>query len=172
MIAAFNGRAPVIDASAYVHGSANVIGDVEIGAEASLWFNVVVRGDVHHVRIGARTNLQDLTTVHVTGGRWPTIIGAEVRVGHRAVLHGCAVGDRCLIGIGAVILDGAELEPECMIAAASLVAPRTKIPAGHLAMGAPAKVVRPLRPEELAHLRESAARYAGYAAAYRAHGIV
>jgi len=171
MIVPFNGVTPRIDATAYVHGSAHVIGDVEIGSEASVWFNAVLRGDVHRIRIGARTNLQDQSTVHVTSGRWPTIVGDEVTVAHGVILHGCTVGDRCLVGIGAVVLDGAELEPDCMIAAGSLVAPRTKIPAGHLAMGSPAKVARPLRPEELAHLRQSAANYVGYAATYRAQGI-
>lgn len=172
MIIPFNGFSPRIDASAYVSSSARVIGDVEIGAEASLWFNVVVRADVHHVRIGARTNLQDQVTVHVTSGRWPTILGAEVTVAHGVILHGCVVGDRCLVGIGAIVLDGAEIEPDCMVAAGSLVAPRAKIPAGHLALGSPAKAARPLRPEELEHLRQSAANYVGYAKSYRAQGIL
>src|SRR5262249_36607887 len=163
--------APRIDPAAYVHDSAHVIGDVEIGADASVWFNVVVRADVHHVRIGARTNLQDRVVVHVTSGRWPTLVGSEVTVAHGGILHGCAVGDRCLIGIGAIVLDGAEVEDDTMIAAGSLVAPRTKIPGGHLAMGSPAKVVRPLRREELEHLRQSAANYVGYAASYRAEGV-
>ena len=171
MIVPFDGITPRIDATAYVHGSAHVIGDVEIGAEASVWFNVVVRGDVHHVRIGARTNLQDHVTIHVSKGRWPSLVGEDVTVAHGVILHGCVIADRCLIGIGAIILDGAELEADCMIAAGSLVAPRTKIPAGHLAMGSPAKVVRPLRQEELAHLRQSAANYVGHAASYRAQGI-
>lgn len=172
MIIPFNGTAPKIDPSAYVSSSARVIGDVEIGAEASLWFNVVVRGDVHRIRIGARTNLQDQVTVHVTGGRWPTTLGDEVTVAHGVILHGCSVGDRCLVGIGAIVLDGAEIEPDCMIAAGSLVAPRAKVPSGHLVMGSPAKVARPLRPEELEHLRQSAENYVGYARSYRAQGIV
>jgi gamma-carbonic anhydrase len=172
MIIPFNGTSPRIEASAYVHSSARVIGDVAIGAESSLWFNVVVRGDVHRIRIGARTNLQDQVTVHVTSGRWPTTVGDEVTVAHGVILHGCSVGDRCLLGIGAIILDGAELEADCMIAAGSLVAPRTKVPAGHLVMGSPAKIARPLRAEELEHLRQSAANYVGYAQAYRAQGIV
>ena len=171
MIITINGQTPRIDASAYVHSTANVIGDVEIGAEASLWFNVVVRGDVHSIRIGARTNLQDQVTVHVTNGKWPTTIGAEVTVAHGVILHGCTVGDRCLIGIGAIVLDGAEIEPDCMIGAGALVAPRTKVPSGSLVLGSPAKVVRALKPEELQHLRDSAANYVGYAASYRQQGI-
>src|SRR5438093_11421299 len=103
MLFPFNGKAPQVDASAYVNSTARVIGDVVIGAESSLWFNVVVRADVYHVRIGRRTNLQDHVVVHVTGGRWPTIVGDEVTVGHRAVLHGCTIADRCLIGIGAIV---------------------------------------------------------------------
>jgi gamma-carbonic anhydrase len=161
MIIPFNGVTPRVDPSAYVHGSAHVIGDVEIGAEASLWFNVVVRGDVHRIRIGARTNLQDQVTVHVTNGRWATTLGDDVTVAHGVILHGCAIADRCLIGIGAIVLDGAEVESDCMIAAGSLVAPRTKVPSGQLVMGSPAKVVRPLRAEELEHLRQSAANYVG-----------
>lgn len=172
MILAFNGIEPRIDPSAYVHSSAHVIGDVELGPEASVWFNAVVRGDVHRIRIGARTNLQDQATVHVTNGRWPTTLGDDVTVAHGVILHGCTIGDRCLIGIGAIVLDGAEIEPDCMIAAGSLVAPRTRVPSGSLVVGSPGKVARPLRPEELEHLRQSAANYAGYARSYRAQGIV
>jgi carbonic anhydrase/acetyltransferase-like protein (isoleucine patch superfamily) len=167
MLVAYAGRQPRIDPSAYVQASAQIIGDVEIGAYSSVWFNVVIRGDVHPIRIGARTNIQDNSTVHVTGGRWPTIIGDDVTVGHAVVLHGCRIADRCLIGIGAIVLDGAEIEADCLIAAGSLVTPGTHVPSGHLAKGSPAKVARPLRPDELAHLRQSAANYVEHAAAYR-----
>jgi len=172
MLITANGATPQVDSSAYVHSSAQVIGDVVIGAESSLWFNVVVRGDVHRVSIGARTNLQDAVIVHVTRDRWPTVVGDDVTVAHGVILHGCAVRERCLIGIGAIVLDGAVIEPDCLVAAGSLVTPGTKIPAGQLAMGRPAKVVRPLRDDELAHLRRSAANYVEYAASYRAQGIV
>ncbi len=172
MIHAFDGRVPEIDPSAFVHSSANVVGDVAIGPQSSIWFNAVIRGDVHPVRIGARTNLQDQSTVHVTGGRFASIIGDDVTAGHGVILHGCTIGDRCLIGIGAIVLDGVEIEPDCMIAAGSLVTPRTRIPAGHLVLGSPAKVARPLKPEELEHLRQSALRYVGYAERYRTQGIV
>lgn len=172
MILTFDGQRPRIDASAWVHGSAHVIGDVEIGAESSVWFNAVLRGDVHRIRLGARTNVQDRATLHVTRGEWPTLVGDDVTVGHAAILHGCSIGDRCLVGIGAIVLDGAEIEADCLIAAGALVTPRTRISAGHLAMGSPAKVVRALRSEELAHLRQSAANYVARAAAYRAQGIV
>jgi len=166
MIVAFGQRAPQIDPSAWVQASAQVIGDVAIGAQSSVWFNVVIRGDVYPIRIGARTNIQDNSTVHVTGGRWSTTIGDEVTVGHGVILHGCRIADRCLIGIGAIILDGVDIESDCLVAAGSLLAPGTRIPAGHLAKGSPAKVARPLRPDELVHLKQSAANYVQHAATY------
>ena len=166
MIIAFDGRAPQIDPSAWVQASAQVIGDVAIGAQSSVWFNVVIRGDVYPIRIGTRTNIQDNSTVHVTGGQWSTTIGDEVTVGHGVILHGCRIADRCLIGIGAIILDGVEIESDCLIAAGSLLAPGTRIPSRHLAKGSPAKVARSLRPDELAHLKQSAANYVEHATSY------
>ncbi len=166
MVITYGEHTPRLDPSAYIQASAQVIGDVEIGAHSSVWFNVVIRGDVYPVRIGARTNIQDNSTIHVTGGRWATAIGDDVTVGHGVILHGCRVGDRCLIGIGAIVLDGAEIEADCLIAAGSLVAPGMRIPAGHLAKGSPAKVARPLHPDELAHLKQSAANYVEHAAFY------
>ena len=167
MILAHGEQLPRVDPSAYVQASAHVIGDVEIGALSSVWFNVVIRGDVYPIRIGARTNIQDNSTIHVTGGRWATSIGDDVTVGHGVILHGCRVADRCLIGIGAILLDGVEVEADCLIAAGSLVAPGTRIPSGYLAKGSPARVTRPLRAEELAHLKQSAANYVEHAAVYR-----
>jgi carbonic anhydrase/acetyltransferase-like protein (isoleucine patch superfamily) len=166
MIITYADHTPHIDPSAYVQASAQVIGDVEIGAHSSVWFNVVIRGDIYPIRIGARTNIQDNATIHVTGGRWATAIGDDVTVGHGVILHGCQVADRCLIGIGAIVLDGARIEADCLIAAGSLVAPGRRIPAGHLAKGSPAKVVRPLRPDEFAHLKQSAANYVEHAACF------
>ena len=166
MIIAFDGRVPQIDPTAWVQASAQVIGDVVIGAQSSVWFNVVIRGDVYPIHIGARTNIQDNSTVHVTGGQWSTTIGDEVTVGHGVILHGCRIADRCLIGIGAIILDGVEIESDCLIAAGSLLAPGTRIPSGHLAKGSPAKVARALRPDELEHLKQSAANYVQHAASY------
>jgi carbonic anhydrase/acetyltransferase-like protein (isoleucine patch superfamily) len=171
MIAPFGGKTPAIDGSAYVTDSAVVIGDVVIGPEASLWFHTVVRGDVERVRIGARTNLQDNATVHVARGRWPTIIGTGVTVGHAAVLHGCTIGDHCLIGIGARVLDGAVIEEECLVGAGALVTPGTRIPARSLVLGSPARRVREVSGEELAHLRGLAQNYVEYAARYRAQGL-
>ena len=159
MVITYGEHSPRIDPSAWVQVSAHVIGDVEIGALSSVWFNVVIRGDVYPIRIGARTNIQDNSTIHVTGGRWATSVGDDVTVGHGVILHGCRIADRCLIGIGAILLDGVEVESDSLIAAGSLVVPGTRIPSGPLVKGSPAQVARPLRAEELVHLRESAAGY-------------
>jgi carbonic anhydrase/acetyltransferase-like protein (isoleucine patch superfamily) len=167
IIRSFGDRAPRLHGSVFVAEDAVVIGDVEIGADSSIWYGTVVRGDVNHVRIGARTNLQDQTVVHVTSKTHPTVIGDDVTVGHRVVLHGCTVHDRCLVGIGAIVMDGAVIGPDAMIGAGALVAPGTVVPPGTLWLGAPAKQKRPLTPEELAFLPRSAANYVGYAARYR-----
>jgi carbonic anhydrase/acetyltransferase-like protein (isoleucine patch superfamily) len=171
MLLPYAGRVPQVDPSAYVQQSAQVIGDVVIGRDASVWFNVVIRADVHAVRIGARTNIQDNATIHVTQGRWPTIVGDDVTVAHAVVLHGCQIADRCLIGIGAIVMDGVEVDSDSLIAAGSLVAPGTKIPAGSLAMGVPAKVVRALSAKEIASLLQSAQNYVERAAAFRAQRL-
>jgi carbonic anhydrase/acetyltransferase-like protein (isoleucine patch superfamily) len=170
VILPFDGKAPRIAASAFLASGTVVTGDVEIGDASSLWFGTVVRGDVNHVRIGRRTNVQDQSMVHVTGGTHPTVIGDDVTIGHRAVLHGCTVHDRCLVGIGAIVLDGAVVGPDAMVGAGALVPPGMVVPPGKLVLGAPAKVKRDLTAEELAFLRTSAERYAGYAAKYRALG--
>jgi len=167
----FDGTIPQIDPTAYVQASAQVIGDVTIGAHSSLWFNVVVRGDVHHVRIGARTNIQDNSTVHVTQDRFATIIGADVTAGHNVVLHGCTIGDRCLIGIGAIILDGVEIGDECLIGAGALLTPGSRFNSRQLVLGRPAKAIRPLRSDEIAQLKQSALNYVERARQYRAQGI-
>ncbi len=166
-VIAYEGRGPRIAASAFLADGSVVAGDVEIGEDASVWFGTVIRGDVNRVRIGARTNLQDQTVVHVTAGTHPTTVGDDVTVGHRAVLHGCTVHDRCLVGIGAIVLDGAVVGPDAMVGAGALVPPGMVVPPGKLVLGAPARVKRDLTPEELASLRTSAARYVGYAARYR-----
>jgi carbonic anhydrase/acetyltransferase-like protein (isoleucine patch superfamily) len=143
-----------------------VIGDVVIGPDSSVWFGAVVRGDVHRIRIGARTNLQDHCVVHVTRDRFATEIGDEVTVGHRAVVHGCRVGDGALIGIGAIVLDGARVGEEALVGAGALVAPGAEIPAGALALGVPARVVRALSAEERAAQRARAAEYVETARRY------
>jgi carbonic anhydrase/acetyltransferase-like protein (isoleucine patch superfamily) len=129
-----------------------------------------VRGDVHSIRIGARSNIQDLTVIHVSGGSHPTVIGEDVTVGHRVVLHGCTVHDRSLIGIGSIVLDGAEIGPEAMVGAGALVPPGMRVPPRTLVLGTPARVARPLRDDEVAGLLESARHYVEYAGRYRRGG--
>jgi carbonic anhydrase/acetyltransferase-like protein (isoleucine patch superfamily) len=162
----FRGARPSVAASAWLAPGAVVIGDVVIGPESSLWFGAVVRGDVHRIRIGARTNLQDHCVVHVTRDRFATEIGDEVTVGHRAVVHGCSVGDGALIGIGAIVLDGARVGEEALVGAGALVAPGAQIPAGTLALGVPARVVRALSADERAAQRVRAAEYVETARGY------
>ncbi|MBI4517140.1 MAG: gamma carbonic anhydrase family protein [Deltaproteobacteria bacterium] len=171
MIYPFDGKYPQLDASVYAHRSALVIGDVVVGAQSSLWPNVVVRGDVYPIRIGARTNIQDNSTVHVTGGRFATVIGDEVTAGHNVVRHGCTIGSCCLIGIGAIILDGVEIGENCLVGAGALVTPGTKVAARQLVLGSPAKAVRELSAEEVEKLRHSAQNYVEHAAHYRAQGL-
>jgi carbonic anhydrase/acetyltransferase-like protein (isoleucine patch superfamily) len=171
MLHAYAGRRPQIHPRAYVQQSAQLVGDVVVGAESSVWFNVVIRGDLQPVRIGERTNVQDNSTIHITRDRAPTLIGNDVTVGHGAIVHGCTVGDRCLIGMGAIVMDGAVLGADCLVAAGALVPPGTAIPDGHLIVGHPARAQRPLRVDELDFLRNSAANYIEYAATYRAAGI-
>ncbi len=171
MIVPFNGITPRLDPDSYVHASAHVIGDVEIGAASSVWFQVVIRADVEKVRIGRSTNVQDHSTIHVRSERWPTILGDGVTIGHRVVLHGCTIADHALIGIGAILLDGAEIGTEALVGAGAVVAPGTKIPPRVLVLGSPAKPVRDLRPDEIAGLHHSANLYVGYAKSYRAQGL-
>lgn len=170
IIGSYKGISPRLHPSVLVLDGATIIGDVEIGEGSSVWPGAVIRGDVCHVRIGARTNLQDGAVVHVTTDTNPTIVGDDVTVGHRAVLHGCTIKDRCLIGIGAIVLDGAEVGPDAFVGAGALVTPGTVVPPGTLYLGAPAKLKRPLGPAEKAGLLESAAHYVEVSAQYRAEG--
>ena len=162
MLRSFKGQSPRVDNSAYVDQSAQVIGDVEIGAESSVWMNVVIRGDVNHIRIGKRTNIQDLTMIHVMRETHPTIIGDEVTVGHSAVVHGTTIEDRVLIGMGALLLNGVHIESDCVIAAGTLLTEGTRIPARSLVMGRPGKVKRQLTDEEVAEIRWYADNYVNY----------
>ncbi|TXD38222.1 gamma carbonic anhydrase family protein [Lujinxingia vulgaris] len=163
----FEGTFPRLDSGVFVAAGAKVIGEVQVGADSSVWYNAVVRGDVCPITIGERTNIQDLSMVHVTSGQFPTVIGDDVTVGHRAIVHGCTIGNRVLVGMGAIVLDGAVIEDECIIAAGALVTPGTHVPAGSMVMGAPGKVVRALSPAERADLLRSAAHYVQMA---RRHG--
>ncbi len=159
MILPFKDITPEIHSSAWVTESAQVIGDVVIGEESSVWFNAVIRGDMNYIRIGKRTNIQDGCVLHVARRTLPLIIGDEVTVGHNVTLHACTIGNRCLIGMGAVVMDGAEVEENCIVAAGSLVTPGTKIPSGNLVLGSPARVKRPLTEEETRSIREAASNY-------------
>jgi len=137
MIASFRGVTPVIDPSAYVIESAAVIGDVVIGGETSVWFHAVVRGDVNSIRIGRRTNVQDNVTIHVFTARAPTAVGDDVTIGHGAIVHGCTIGDRTLVGMGAIVLDGVEIGSECLVGAGALLTPGTRIGPGQSGHGPP-----------------------------------
>jgi carbonic anhydrase/acetyltransferase-like protein (isoleucine patch superfamily) len=149
MIKAFQDKTPRVDQTAFIADDAVVIGDVEIGEDSSVWFGSVVRGDVNYIRIGARTNVQDHTIIHVNTGTHPTILENEITVGHRVTLHGCYVESGCLVGIGSIVLDGARIGSRSLVAAGSLVTPNTQIPPRSLVMGAPARVKRELTGEEL-----------------------
>jgi len=159
---------PVVDPSAYVDVSAQVIGDVTLGPESSVWMNVVIRGDVNHVRIGARTNIQDLTLIHVMRDTFPTLIGDEVTVGHSAVIHGTTIEDRVLIGMGAVLLNGVHVGHDSIVAAGTLLTEGTVIPPRSLVMGRPGKVKRPLTDEDVAEIRWYADNYVRYRLEYQA----
>ncbi|HEU4431021.1 MAG TPA: gamma carbonic anhydrase family protein [Myxococcota bacterium] len=163
----YQGRWPRIDPSAWIAPGAAVVGDVEIGRDSSVWYGCVLRGDVHSIRVGARTNIQDLCVLHVTKDRFPCEVGDEVTIGHRAVVHGCRVGDGALVGIGAVVLDGAELGALAWLAAGALLAPGAAVAARRLAVGTPAKPVRELRDEELAQQRERTLEYVRTALRHR-----
>lgn len=166
MLIPYRGQLPQVDSSALIQPGAQIIGDVRIGAESSLWFNVVARGDINNIRIGRRTNVQDGTVIHVCSDR-PVVVGDEVTIGHNATIHGCTIGDGCLIGMGSIVLDGAVLGAEVLLAAGSLVAPGSQFPPGTLVMGSPARVKRELQPEEIAVLRQSAANYVTLLQNYR-----
>lgn len=167
MIRSYRGQKPRLGARVFVDASAQVIGDVELGEDASVWMNTVIRGDVNAIRLGARTNVQDSCVLHVTSAD-PTVLGEEVTVGHSATLHGCRIERRCLIGIGAIVLNGAVVGEESIVAAGSLVPEGMAIPPRSLAVGAPAKVRRELTDEERAGLRRYAESYVGYKETYRA----
>jgi gamma-carbonic anhydrase len=158
--------APKIAAGVFIAPQALVIGDVEIGAESSVWFNTVVRGDVNIIRIGARTNIQDNSVVHVTKGGQGTYIGDDVTIGHACILHDCTLESSCFIGMGSLILDRARISSGAMVAAGSLVVPGKAIPGGELWGGRPAKFMRNLTDEEKQNLGVIAARYVGVARDY------
>jgi carbonic anhydrase/acetyltransferase-like protein (isoleucine patch superfamily) len=153
---------PTVDPSAFVDVSAQVIGDVHIGAESSVWMNVVIRGDVNHVRIGARSNIQDLTLVHVMRDTHPTLIGDDVTVGHSAVVHGATIENRCLIGMGAILLNGCRIGEGSIVAAGALVPEGMIVPPNSMVMGMPARIRRALTAAEDASIKWYADNYVRY----------
>ncbi|NWF88051.1 MAG: gamma carbonic anhydrase family protein [Ignavibacteriaceae bacterium] len=153
---------PQVGKNVFLASGVKVIGNVQIGDNSSIWYNTVVRGDVHYIKIGEGTNIQDCSMLHVTNGKFPLIIGNKVTVGHSVKLHGCTLDDSCFIGIGAIILDGAKVEPHGMVAAGSVVKPGFIVPSGKLVAGVPARIVRELRNEEIVDIESSAERYIKY----------
>ena len=153
---------PNIDDSVFLASGVKIVGDVTIGKGSSIWYNTVIRGDVHYVKIGELTNVQDLCMLHVTNGRYPLNIGNRVTIGHSVKLHGCTIRDLALIGIGAIVLDGAIVEEKTIVAAGAVVKPNFIVPSGKLVAGVPAKVIRDLSAEEINDLDASAIRYKKY----------
>ncbi len=166
MIYEFLGKQPVFDDSNFIAPSADIIGEVKLGKESSVWFNTTIRGDVNWIEIGKRTNIQDNSCIHVMNQTGPTIIGNDVTIGHNAMVHGCTINDRVLIGINSVVLDKAVVEQDCIIAAGSVVTPGKVMPSGFLCMGTPAKPVRKLTTKELDSILEHAVNYVRYSRAY------
>jgi carbonic anhydrase/acetyltransferase-like protein (isoleucine patch superfamily) len=166
-IVTFGGHSPNVDATCFVAPDSWMLGDVVVGANTSVFFGAVLRGDILPIRIGAACNLQEHVMVHTSYGESPVIVGNEVTVGHRAILHGCTVGDRCIIGMGATLLDGAVIEGDSIIGAHTLVPKGMRVPAGSLALGTPAKVVRQITADERKAILESSRRYAELGAQYR-----
>jgi carbonic anhydrase/acetyltransferase-like protein (isoleucine patch superfamily) len=169
-VRSFRGSTPVVHPSCFVESSAQLIGDVQLGEQSSVWFNSVLRGDVQKIRVGRRSNIQDLCMLHVVRDRFATQLGDEVTVGHHAVLHGCRLGNRILVGMGSILLDGVKVGDDCVIAAGTLLTPGTEIPSGSLVMGSPGRVKRPLNDEERAWIARTAEHYVGYAEEYLREG--
>jgi carbonic anhydrase/acetyltransferase-like protein (isoleucine patch superfamily) len=159
LVRRYGDAVPEIAADAFLADNATVIGDVVIGPEASIWYGAVLRGDVGRIRIGARTNVQDLACIHMTGGISHSEIGDDVTIGHGVIVHGATIGSGVLLGMGSVILDNVEIGDEALIAAGSVVPPRMVVPPRVMVRGSPAKIVRELRPDELVMGREGARTY-------------
>jgi carbonic anhydrase/acetyltransferase-like protein (isoleucine patch superfamily) len=162
----YRGQLPRVHSTAFIDVSAQVIGNVEIGEESSVWMCAVIRGDVHWITVGKRTSIQDGTVVHAMTGTYPTSIGDNVTVGHAAVIHGCTIEDRCLIGMGAIVLNGAQVGADSIIAAGTLLVEGQKVPPRSLVMGSPGKVKRQLTDAEVADIQLYADRYVGYRLEY------
>ena len=170
MLRGFRDAFPRVHPTAFIDDSAQVIGDVEIGEESSVWMSVVIRGDVHRIRIGRRSNVQDGTVIHVMNRTHPTTIGDSVTVGHAAILHGCTIEDRCLIGMGAILLNGAHIGNGSIVAAGTLVVEKMNVPPRSLVMGSPGRVKRALTDAEVLDIQGYADRYVGYRLDYMKAG--
>jgi carbonic anhydrase/acetyltransferase-like protein (isoleucine patch superfamily) len=168
MIKNFLEKSPKIHETAFIAETATIIGDVEIRAESSVWYGTILRGDVNYIRIGARTNIQDASVIHVSSKTHPTVLEDEITVGHSVTLHGCRVEKGCLIGIGSIILDGARIGRNSLVAAGSLVTPGSQIPEKSLVMGSPARVKRALTDEEVKGLEKFWRNYIALSRIYRA----
>lgn len=171
MVLTHEGKTPDLDKAGFIAPSADIIGEVSVGSESSIWFNVTIRGDVASVTIGDRSNVQDNAVVHVNNGM-PTVIGDDVTVGHGAIVHACTIGNRCLVGMGSIILDQAVIGDECLVAAGALVPPRKHFPPRSFIIGSPAKAVRELTDEELARIRTNTGHYVTYGASYAAEAQI
>jgi carbonic anhydrase/acetyltransferase-like protein (isoleucine patch superfamily) len=162
VLRSFRGVAPRVHPTAFVDESAQIIGDVEIGEESGVWMGAVLRGDIHVIRVGKRTNIQDGTVVHVMSGSHPTTIGDSVTIGHGAIVHGCTIEGRCLIGMGAILLNGVHVGSGSIVAAGTLLVEGMKVPPQSLVMGNPGKVKRLLTQAEVADIQQYADRYVQY----------
>ncbi len=167
MIRSFEGRKPEVHPTAFVHERAEVIGKVRLGPRASIWPGAVLRGDIEEIVVGEGSNVQDNAVIHTDHGV-PTVLGDGVTVGHGAILHSCRVGNNALVGMGSILLNGSELGEECLLGAGALLAPGVKVARGQLALGSPAKAVRPLKPEEIEGIRKNGQNYLRYAESHRA----
>ena len=166
MIRTFQGIKPVIAPSCFIEETAVVIGDVIIGERSSAWFHTVIRGDVHYIRIGHRTNVQDLCMLHVSHNTHPLVIGDDVTIGHRVVLHGCTIKDRVLVGMGAILMDGVVIGEDSVVGAGALVTEGTIVPSKSLVLGSPARVKRPVTDRDVLWIKASADHYVRYSSQY------
>ena len=167
MLYEYLGKYPRIHESVYITDGVRIIGDVEIGKDSSVWFNTVIRGDVQYIKIGERSNIQDMCMIHVTHDTNPTNIGDDVSVGHSVTLHGCTLKDKCLIGMGSIVLDDAIIPTNCFVAAGSIVAPRFTCEPGMLILGQPAKAIRPVNEREQKMIADAAMHYINYSRNFR-----
>lgn len=159
----FRGKSPAVEKSVFLAVGSVLIGDVQIGSDSSIWYNTVLRGDMNSIRIGKKSNVQDLSIVHVDSKKFATLIGDEVTIGHDCIIHGCTIGDRVLVGMGAILMNGVVVGEDCIIGAGALLTEGLQVPPRSLILGSPAKVKRELKPEEMAFLKESAEHYVNYA---------